>query len=296
MRSWSQWATVIVADCRQCRGEIEGSVPAAIASAGLLGAVGRQAGRDRAGRGAGSSNRRGDRFARRRGGVRRHGERRTRPRRTAATASAASVPRWAMQSIDPPAKNTQVCMRPIPVMRSLHCGHDERPHARLRRRIPTRSSGADLEGRPRDPCRAGDAHQDVLARRQRGASGPLRRARPTRSSTRWSLALPGVLPVMNRAAVEMAIMVGLALGCSIARLPKWDRKSYFYPDLPKGYQISQYDLPLCGDGGRLRDPDGSSDGEPRDGSGSSGRTWRRTPASSATSAGRPTRTRARWSI
>jgi aspartyl-tRNA(Asn)/glutamyl-tRNA(Gln) amidotransferase subunit B len=62
------------------------------------------------------------------------------------------------------------------------------------------------------------------------------------------LALPGALPVMNRAAVEMAMMVGLALNCSIADRTKWDRKSYFYPDLPKGYQISQYDLPLCFDG------------------------------------------------
>lgn len=62
------------------------------------------------------------------------------------------------------------------------------------------------------------------------------------------LALPGALPVMNRAAVEMSMMVGLALNCSIAERTKWDRKSYFYPDLPKGYQISQYDLPLCFDG------------------------------------------------
>jgi aspartyl-tRNA(Asn)/glutamyl-tRNA(Gln) amidotransferase subunit B len=62
------------------------------------------------------------------------------------------------------------------------------------------------------------------------------------------LALPGALPVMNRRAVELAMMVGMALGCGISRFTKWDRKSYFYPDLPKAYQISQYDLPLCGEG------------------------------------------------
>jgi aspartyl-tRNA(Asn)/glutamyl-tRNA(Gln) amidotransferase subunit B len=72
------------------------------------------------------------------------------------------------------------------------------------------------------------------------------------------LGLPGVLPVINKRAVEMAMMVGLALGCEIAAFTKWDRKSYYYPDLPKNYQISQYDLPLCGAGAMdLPLPDGS---------------------------------------
>jgi aspartyl-tRNA(Asn)/glutamyl-tRNA(Gln) amidotransferase subunit B len=62
------------------------------------------------------------------------------------------------------------------------------------------------------------------------------------------LGLPGALPVMNKEAVELSMMVGMALGCSIAPLSRWDRKSYFYPDLPKNYQISQYQLPLCFDG------------------------------------------------
>ena len=61
-------------------------------------------------------------------------------------------------------------------------------------------------------------------------------------------ALPGTLPVMNRRAVEMSALVGLALHCTVARHCRWDRKNYFYPDLPKGYQISQYDQPLCADG------------------------------------------------
>ena len=57
--------------------------------------------------------------------------------------------------------------------------------------------------------------------------------------------MPGVLPVINRSAVELAIKAGLALNCSIAETSIFARKNYFYPDLPKGYQISQYEYPLA---------------------------------------------------
>jgi aspartyl-tRNA(Asn)/glutamyl-tRNA(Gln) amidotransferase subunit B len=59
------------------------------------------------------------------------------------------------------------------------------------------------------------------------------------------LALPGALPVMNKAALDAIIKAGLLLGCEIAPVCKWDRKNYFYPDSPKNYQISQYDQPMC---------------------------------------------------
>ncbi|MEM6330318.1 MAG: Asp-tRNA(Asn)/Glu-tRNA(Gln) amidotransferase subunit GatB [Planctomycetota bacterium] len=71
------------------------------------------------------------------------------------------------------------------------------------------------------------------------------------------IGMPGALPVMNAEAVRLAIRTGLALGCTIAPMTKWDRKQYYYPDLPKGYQISQYDLPIAAGGGvGISDPAG----------------------------------------
>ncbi|MEO5939696.1 MAG: Asp-tRNA(Asn)/Glu-tRNA(Gln) amidotransferase GatCAB subunit B, partial [Candidatus Limnocylindrales bacterium] len=62
------------------------------------------------------------------------------------------------------------------------------------------------------------------------------------------LGLPGALPVINKRAVEHVLAAGAAIGAETPPATRWDRKNYFYPDLPKGYQISQYDLPLAAHG------------------------------------------------
>src|SRR5207253_9632562 len=70
--------------------------------------------------------------------------------------------------------------------------------------------------------------------------------------------LPGTLPVMNRHAFELSLKTAVALNCEIPSFTKWDRKQYYYPDLPKNYQISQYDLPMSHNGHLdIRDPKGA---------------------------------------
>ncbi|MBP9654566.1 MAG: Asp-tRNA(Asn)/Glu-tRNA(Gln) amidotransferase GatCAB subunit B, partial [Rhodocyclaceae bacterium] len=74
-------------------------------------------------------------------------------------------------------------------------------------------------------------------------------AAPNTQACAVDIALPGVLPVLNRGAVERAIRFGLAVGGKVAQRSIFARKNYFYPDLPKGYQISQYELPVVAGGG-----------------------------------------------
>ena len=63
------------------------------------------------------------------------------------------------------------------------------------------------------------------------------------------LGLPGALPVLNKHAIEQTVLAGMLIGCSTPEISKWDRKNYFYPDMPKNFQLTQFDLPLCIGGG-----------------------------------------------
>ena len=71
---------------------------------------------------------------------------------------------------------------------------------------------------------------------------------PNSSTCPVCIGMPGVLPVMNKHAFELAMKAALAINCTIATYTKWDRKNYYYPDLPKNFQISQYDLPFSSEG------------------------------------------------
>ncbi|MGH2534061.1 MAG: Asp-tRNA(Asn)/Glu-tRNA(Gln) amidotransferase subunit GatB [Thermomicrobiales bacterium] len=95
-----------------------------------------------------------------------------------------------------------------------------------------------------------EVHAQLLTRGKMycGCSAAYADAAPNTHVCPVCAGLPGALPVINRRAIEFVILTGLALNCHIPGFCKLDRKNYVYPDLPKGYQISQYDLPLCVDG------------------------------------------------
>ena len=128
--------------------------------------------------------------------------------------------------------------------------------------------------RPGSPRAVAHREQDVLRCSTKFGAPPNTQTCPV------CIGMPGTLPVMNRRAVELSIKAAVALNCEIARFTKWDRKNYYYPDLPKGYQISQFDLPLSHDG-RLTISDPKGESSPS-GSASSARTWKKTPARACT--------------
>ena len=95
-----------------------------------------------------------------------------------------------------------------------------------------------------------ECHAQLLTHSKLFCSCPTQFGAPPNMNTcPVCLGLPGALPVLNRVAVSMAVKAALGLGCTINRESQWSRKNYFYPDLPKGYQISQYDRPLAQFGG-----------------------------------------------
>ncbi len=91
-----------------------------------------------------------------------------------------------------------------------------------------------------------EVHVQLKTRSKMFCACPVEFGAPPNSNTcPTCLGLPGALPVMNHEALRLTVLTGLMLGCDIAPISKFDRKNYFYPDMPKNYQITQYDLPLC---------------------------------------------------
>src|SRR5258708_5511243 len=94
-----------------------------------------------------------------------------------------------------------------------------------------------------------EVHVQLLARTKLFCGCSTRFGAPPNTQTcPVCIGMPGTLPVMNRRAFELGLKTAVALNCDIAPFTKWDRKNYYYPDLPKGFQISQYDLPFSDDG------------------------------------------------
>src|SRR5436305_7973298 len=94
-----------------------------------------------------------------------------------------------------------------------------------------------------------EVHVQLKSRSKMCCASPVEfGAEPNTHTCPICLGLPGALPVMNHEALRLTVLTGLMLGCDIAAISQFDRKNYFYPDMPKNYQISQYDMPLCTNG------------------------------------------------
>jgi aspartyl-tRNA(Asn)/glutamyl-tRNA(Gln) amidotransferase subunit B len=95
-----------------------------------------------------------------------------------------------------------------------------------------------------------EVHAQLTTRSKMFCSCPVEYgAEPNTHTCPTCLGLPGALPVLNGAAIDKTILTGLMLGCTTPPVVKWDRKNYYYPDMPKNYQITQFDMPLCLGGG-----------------------------------------------
>src|SRR5215212_279381 len=123
-------------------------------------------------------------------------------------------------------------------------------------RVQKRRAGSDLIDSVRDDGVASEGYETVIglevhaqlltkSKMYCGCSARYADAPPNTLVCMVCGGFPGALPALNAAAVEAAILTGIALDCTIPAFCKLDRKNYFYPDLPKGYQISQFDLPLA---------------------------------------------------